>query len=215
MFSGMVAALGQIVVVSPTAGGVRLRLDPGALAVDDVAIGDSIAVNGCCLTVVGHEQGQLLFDVSAESLRVTCGLNCPGAVNLEKALRLADRLGGHLVTGHVDAVGSVVAFDPVGDNRSLVVSAPASLARFIAPKGSVAVHGVSLTVNTVDDAADGCRFGVNVIPHTLAATTLGSLQPGDTVNLEVDLLARYAARYNDAMAGANEQHAAAVAGDTA
>ena len=209
MFSGMVAAVGRIETVTATAGGVRLRVDPGALDLADVALGDSIAVNGCCLTVVALEAGRLAFDVSAESLRCTAGLGAPGTVNLEKSLRLADRLGGHLVTGHVDGTGAVLGFEPLGDNRRLTIALPRPLSRFVAPKGSIAVQGVSLTVNRVVDApvagdavlaalAAGCSaFQVNLIPHTLAVTTLGELTPGAQVNLEVDLLARYAARFDE------------------
>jgi riboflavin synthase len=161
-----------------------------------------VAVNGCCLTVVEvratADGPQLQFDVSAETIRCTSGLGAPGAVNLEKALRLADRLGGHLMTGHVDGVGEVVAFaavtgDPGGSWR-LEIEAPAALARFIATKGSIAVQGVSLTVNGVE----GARFHVNLIPHTLEATTLGTLVAGAKVNVEVDLVARYVQRLSSA-----------------
>ena len=209
MFSGMVAAVGRITTVTPTAGGVRLAVEPGGLDLADVALGDSIAVNGCCLTVVAFDGGTLAFDVSAESLRCTVGLGEPGPVNLEKSLRLADRLGGHLVTGHVDGVGSVIGFEPLGDNRRLTIALPQTLARFVAPKGSIAVQGVSLTVNRVEDAAvtgdpaltalpsGHSAFQVNLIPHTLAVTTLGGLTVGARVNLEIDLLARYAARFEE------------------
>ena len=198
MFTGIVQAVGRIVAVSRGPAASRLSVEPGSLDVGDVAIGDSIAVNGCCLTVVElvRERGpaRLAFDVSQETLDCTTGLGAPGEVNLEKALRLSDRLGGHLMTGHVDGVGRVVAFDAVaGDDagsRRLVVAAPDALARFVAAKGSIAVQGVSLTVNDVD----GSRFEVNLIPHTLAVTTLARLRAGDAVNLEVDLMARYAAR---------------------
>jgi len=209
VFSGMVAAVGRITTVTPTAGGVRLAVEPGGLDLADVALGDSIAVNGCCLTVVAFDGGTLAFDVSAESLRCTVGLGEPGPVNLEKSLRLADRLGGHLVTGHVDGVGSVIGFEPLGDNRRLTIALPQTLARFVAPKGSIAVQGVSLTVNRVEDAAVAgdpaltalpsghSAFQVNLIPHTLAVTTLGGLTVGARVNLEIDLLARYAARFEE------------------
>ena len=212
MFSGMVAAVGRIETVTATAGGVRLAVDAGTLDLADVALGESIAVNGCCLTVVAHEGCRLSFEVSAESLRCTVGLGAPGPVNLEKSLRLADRLGGHLVTGHVDGTGEVLGFEPLGDNRRLTVALPRHLARFVALKGSVAVQGVSLTVNRVEDAAVAddpalaalpsghSAFQVNLIPHTLAVTTLGGLAPGARVNLEVDLLARYAARFDEAPA---------------
>jgi riboflavin synthase len=196
MFTGIVAAVGRIASTAPQGDGLRLLVDPAGLDVADVAIGDSIAVNGCCLTVVAKEPARLAFDVSAETLRCTVGLDGRSDVNLEKALRLADRLGGHLMTGHVDGVGTVVSFDAVDagaeGERSyrLVIAAPDALARFIAAKGSIAVQGVSLTVNAVD----GPRFEVNLIPHTLAVTTLKALAPGVRVNLEIDLVARYVAR---------------------
>jgi riboflavin synthase len=200
MFTGIVQAVGRIVEVLDGPAAVRLRIDAGSLPVDDVAPGDSIAVNGCCLTVVDigrQSPPQLAFDVSTETLACTAGLDQPGVVNLEKALRLADRLGGHLMTGHVDGVGRVAVHEPVAGEsggRRLVVDLPAALSRFVATKGSIAVNGVSLTVN----AADGTRFEVNLIPHTLAATTLGALAAGDRVNVEVDLVARYVARLHEA-----------------
>ena len=160
-------------------------------------LGDSIACNGVCLTVVDRRDNSFCVDVSPESLACTVGLATPGPVNLEKALRLADRLGGHLVSGHVDGVGEVLRFDPVGDNRLLEIRAPAALARYIARKGSITVDGVSLTTNSVDGAA----FSINLIPHTLDATTLGRLQPGSRVNLEIDLIARYVERMLGAPSG--------------
>jgi riboflavin synthase len=198
MFTGIVQAVGRIETVGEGPAAARLVVDAGALALDDVAIGDSIAVNGCCLTVVAIERGagapRLAFDVSRETLACTAGLDVAGPVNLEKALRLADRLGGHLMTGHVDGVGTVVQNERVGEgaagSRHLVVEAPATLAQFIAQKGSIAVSGVSLTVNIVT----GARFEVNLIPHTLDATTLARLKTGARVNLEIDLVARYVAR---------------------
>jgi riboflavin synthase len=155
-----------------------------------VSLGDSIACNGVCLTVVDLADESFCVDVSPETLACTVGLAEAGPVNLEKALRLADRLGGHLVSGHVDGVGEVLRFDAVGDNRWLEIRAPAALARYIARKGSVTVDGVSLTTNSVD----GASFSINLIPHTLAATTLGRLAAGSRVNLEVDLIARYCER---------------------
>lgn len=190
MFSGIVAAVGNISRVSPMRGGLRLAIGAGALGLRDVAIGDSIAVNGACLTVVARARKALGVDVSRETLRCTVGLDQPGEVNLEKALRISDRLGGHLVSGHVDGVGSVVRIERAGANRILGIRAPRGLARYIARKGSIAVQGVSLTVNAVR----GTEFETNLIPHTLAVTTLGHLRVGDRVNLEVDLLARYAER---------------------
>ena len=198
MFTGIVQAVGRIESVGEGPAAARLVVDAGALPLDDVAIGDSIAVSGCCLTVVAIERAagtpRLAFDVSRETLACTAGLDVPGPVNLEKALRLSDRLGGHLMTGHVDGVGTVVVNEPVEEgaagSRRLVVEAPATLARFIAQKGSIAIVGVSLTVNTVA----GARFEVNLIPHTLDATTLARLEAGARVNLEIDLVARYVAR---------------------
>ena len=193
MFSGIIAALGRITERTPRNDGtptVRLTVDAGRLDLGDVTLGDSIACNGVCLTVVDLKDKHFCVDVSPETLSCTIGLDAPGPINLEKALRLADRLGGHLVSGHVDGVGEVVRFDPVGDNRLLEIRAPQALAKYIARKGSITVNGVSLTTNTVDDAA----FSINLIPHTLEATTLGSLQAGAKVNLEIDLIARYVER---------------------
>jgi riboflavin synthase len=190
MFTGIVAAVGRIERVEPRAQGVRLRIDAGSLDLADVAVGDSIAVNGCCLTVVARAGARFEADVSQETIACTVGLAAPGEVNLEKSLRLADRLGGHLLTGHVDGVGEVVAFAPAGESYRLVVRAPAPLTKYIARKGSIAVQGVSLTVNRVD----GAEFEVNLIPHTLAVTTLKALAPGARANLEVDLIARYVER---------------------
>ena len=193
MFSGIIAALGRITELTPRNDGtptVRLTVDAGELDLTDVALGDSIACNGVCLTVVDRSEKQFCVDVSPETLSCTIGLEAPGPINLEKALRLADRLGGHLVSGHVDGVGKVLRFDALGDNRLLEIRAPDVLARYIARKGSITVNGVSLTTNTVD----GSVFAINLIPHTLTATTLGKLQPGSRVNLEIDLIARYVER---------------------
>ena len=193
MFSGIIASVGHITDLTPRNDGtptVRLTVEAGALGLDDVELGDSIACNGVCLTVVERSSNSFCVDVSPETLSCTIGLNAPGPINLEKALRLADRLGGHLVSGHVDGVGTVIRFDPVGDNRLLEISAPEELAKYIARKGSITVNGVSLTTNTVD----GAVFSINLIPHTLEATTLGSLQAGRKVNLEIDLIARYVER---------------------
>jgi riboflavin synthase len=190
MFSGIVAAVGRIARAEKSRGGLRLSVDSGALDLGDVAIGDSIAVNGVCLTVVRRSGKSFSVDVSRETLRCTEGLEAPREVNLEKALRLSDRLDGHFVAGHVDGVGRVVQVKQAGSSRVLKMRAPAALSRYIARKGSIAVDGVSLTVNAVQ----GVEFEVNLIPHTLAVTTLGRLRPGDRVNLEVDLIARYAER---------------------
>ena len=193
MFSGIVAAIGTLTQLTPRNDGAattRLTVEAAGLGLDDVALGDSIACNGVCLTVVEREGTHFCVDVSPETLSCTVGLDAPGRINLEKALCLADRLGGHLVSGHVDGVGEVLRFDPVGDNRLLEIRAPQELAKYIARKGSITVNGVSLTTNTVD----GAVFSINLIPHTLAATTLGELAPGKRVNLEIDLIARYVER---------------------
>lgn len=190
MFTGIVASLGRIVKIDARPKGLRLRIDSGALSLQDTAIGDSIAVNGVCLTVVELDGPQFAVDVSEESLSCTVGLDREGAVNLEKALRLADRLGGHLVSGHVDGVGEVLAFEPVGDSWHLRVRAPQELQKYIARKGSIAVQGVSLTVNRVE----GADFEINLIPHTLSVTNLKDLKVGGKVNLEIDQVARYVER---------------------
>jgi len=193
MFTGIVESIGRIADVAPHGDGLRIGVDIGARQIPGVAIGESVAVNGCCLTVVSISGSTLAFDVSAETLRCTTGLDRPGDVNLERALRVGDRFGGHLVAGHVDGVGTVTRFAPVGGADGsvlLAIDAPADLARFIAPKGSIAVDGASLTVNHVD----GSRFDVNLIPHTLAVTSLAALAPGARVNLEVDQVARYVER---------------------
>jgi riboflavin synthase len=194
MFTGIVAGVGRIVTAEPRDKGLRLTIDAGAVGLADVGIGDSIAVNGCCLTVVALHGQSFAVDVSQETIDCTAGLGGPGEVNLEKSLTLADRLGGHLVTGHVDGVGQVVRFEPVGESYLLRVRAPAPLARYIARKGSITVQGVSLTVNRVD----GEELEINLIPHTLEVTTLKALAPGARVNLEVDLVARYVERLLDA-----------------
>ena len=194
MFSGIVAAVGRITRIDPLEQGVRLTVDTAGLGLDDVALGDSIAHNGVCLTVIGLDGRNAQFDVSKETLNCTAGLDAPGEVNLEKALRLSDRLGGHLVSGHVDGIGTVRSFERVGESHELVIVAPKPLARYIARKGSITVQGVSLTVNRVADVEDGCEFSINLIPHTVQVTTLGSLKAGSRVNLEIDLIARYAER---------------------
>jgi riboflavin synthase len=193
MFSGIVAAIGRITHLAPRAdenNTVRLTIEAGSLGLDDVALGDSIACNGVCLTVVEKENNCFRVDVSPETLSCTVGLSEPGQINMEKALRLSDRLGGHLVSGHVDGVGEVLRFDAVGDNRLLEIRAPQALAKYIAKKGSVTVNGTSLTTNDVR----GTDFTINLIPHTLQNTTLHQITPGSKVNLEVDLIARYCER---------------------
>jgi riboflavin synthase len=190
MFTGIIEAVGQIKQVEQRDKGVRLTIASERLDFSDVAVGDSIAANGVCLTVIALAGNAYTVDVSQESLSCTVGLGEPGEVNLEKAMRLSDRLGGHLVSGHVDGVGEVVKFEPVGESHLLQIRAPRDLSRFIAPKGSITVNGVSLTVNEVRDD----EFSINLIPHTVEVTTLKHLQPGARVNLEVDMLARYVDR---------------------
>ncbi|MCA1978707.1 MAG: riboflavin synthase [Thiobacillus sp.] len=190
MFTGIIQAIGRIHDYEARGQDARMTILGGGLDFSDVAIGDSIAVNGVCLTAVTVTPTSFTVDVSAETLRVTAGF-VPGAeVNLEKALRLADRLGGHLVSGHVDGVGTVHAFRPEGESHRLEIDAPEELARYLIRKGSVTVNGVSLTINHVE----GNRFALNLIPHTLEMTTLKHLQDGSRVNLEVDMIARYVER---------------------
>lgn len=198
MFTGIVAATGKITSVHPQGtgadAGVRLTIDSGSLPMDDVAVGDSIAINGACMTVTAKTASGFCIDVSRESLNRTAGLDGLNEVNLEKAMTLADRLGGHMVSGHVDGMGVVTKFEPVAESWLLVLEAPRELAKYFAYKGSVTVNGVSLTVNSVEDTATGCLFSINLIPHTIEVTTLKHLKPGSKVNLEVDLIARYVER---------------------
>ena len=192
MFTGIIQALGHITRIEPRGGDVRLHIDTASLDLSDVAHGDSIAVSGVCLTALEPAAARFIADVSNETLRLTTlGRAQEGdVVNLEKALRLSDRLGGHLVTGHVDDVGRVTSIVDDARSQRWRFSVPAALLRYIAVKGSICVDGVSLTVNAVDD--DG--FEVNLIPHTLEVTTFSKRATGDEVNLEVDLMARYAER---------------------
>jgi riboflavin synthase len=192
MFTGIVQATGRIERVESNGDNARVRIDAGALDLRDVRDGDSIAVDGCCLTVVAVAPPHLTFDVSQETLRCTRGFAAERRVNLEKAMRLSDRLGGHLVTGHIDGVGRIVDHRRASDGEGvdMEIELPVTLARYVARKGSVAVDGVSLTTNAVD----GARFTVHLIPHTLTVTTLGALAAGDAVNLEVDIVARYVER---------------------
>ncbi len=190
MFTGIVAATGRITHLQALEKGLRLTVEAPALGLDDVALGDSIAHNGVCLTVIEKEGERYRIDVSRETLDCTVGLDAPGEVNLEKALRLADRLGGHLVSGHVDGVGTVLKFERIGESHELVIRAPGDLAKYVARKGSICVDGVSLTTNRVE----GADFSINLIPHTVQVTTLKRLAAGARVNLEVDLIARYVER---------------------
>ena len=191
MFTGIIQAVGKITHIAPLDDGVRLRIASGQLDLGDVKTGDSIAVNGVCLTVTAIAECQFSVDVSRETLNCTADMDKQGnQVNLEKALRLSDRLGGHLVCGHIDGVGEVITFTPVGESYLLVLRMPTPLLKYIAKKGSITMNGVSLTVNTV--AAD--QIEINLIPHTISATTLNGLQAGAKVNIEVDMLARYVER---------------------
>jgi len=190
MFTGIVQAVGTIEAVAPLEGGVRITVAAQDLDLSDVALGDSVCVQGACLTAVAIAGKRLSFDVSRETLACTTGLDRPGNVNLEKSLSLGDKLGGHLVTGHVDGIGEVLALEPAGESMLLRLRAPRELARYVARKGSICVDGVSLTVNRVE----GDVFDINLIPHTLAATTLSRLALALRVNLEIDLIARYVER---------------------
>ena len=196
MFTGIISGLGRIVEVQSAAAGKHLTVQAPAGYLDDVQHGDSIALNGACMTVTQFDASSARFtlDISAESLDKTAGLGERGPVNLEKALRAHDRLGGHLVSGHVDGIGRVSHFADLGGHWELRVLAPRELGRFLAYKGSIAINGVSLTVNRVTDSAEGCEFSINLIPHTIENTTLGQLRAGHRVNLEIDLIARYVER---------------------
>ena len=200
MFTGIVAAVGRIEAVTPLGSatdadtGVRLTVASGGLDLADVELGDSISIQGACMTVIEKSASSFAVDVSRESLNKTAGLSEPGDVNLEKALRAHDRLGGHLVSGHVDGLGEVTHFAPVGESHELRILASRDIGKYLAYKGSVTVNGVSLTVNTVNDRPDGCEFSINLIPHTVEVTTLRHLLAGAKVNLEIDLIARYVER---------------------
>ncbi len=208
MFTGIITGMGQIAAVQPlgdtAAHGKRLVITPPAGYLDDVGLGDSIALNGACMTVTSMDPAapQFTIDISAESLLKTTGLGEPGPINLEKALRANDRLGGHLVSGHVDGIGEVTHFAQVGESWELRVLAPRELARYLAYKGSITINGVSLTVNRIADLPGGCEASINLIPHTVQNTALGHLRAGFKVNLEVDLIARYVARMMDVPAPA-------------
>ncbi len=200
MFTGIITGVGRIVAIhalgSSLDHGKRLTLAPPDGYLHDVGLGDSIALNGACMTVttLDNAANQFTIDISQESLSKTAGLDSQGTVNLEKALRANDRLGGHIVSGHVDGVGHVSFFAQIGESWELRVFAPAALAKYLAYKGSITVNGVSLTVNSVKDTADGCEISINLIPHTVQNTALGSLQKGSPVNLEIDTVARYVER---------------------
>ncbi len=198
MFTGIITAVGQIQHAQAKGDGMHLLIEVPAGYLDDVALGDSIAIQGACMTATELTANTFALDISRESLNKTVGLDQLGPVNLEKALRLNDRLGGHLVSGHVDGVGTVMHFAAVAQDAYgswlLRIKAPKELAPYLAYKGSIVVNGVSLTVNLTEDTAEACIVNINIIPHTLENTTLGNLQVGSRVNLEVDLIARYVAR---------------------
>ena len=200
MFTGIITGVGRIVAShdlgSSSTHGKRLTLECPAGYLDDVSLGDSIALNGACMTVTSliPAQHQFTIDISAESLTKTTGLAQGSTVNLEKALRANDRLGGHIVSGHVDGYGQVSHFAPVGESWELRVQVPPELAKYLAYKGSITVNGVSLTVNRVLDNASGCEISINLIPHTVQNTALGTLKTGAGVNLEIDTVARYVER---------------------
>jgi riboflavin synthase len=200
MFTGIITGVGRIASITDLGAsaqhGKRLTIAAPAGYLDDVGLGDSIALNGACMTVTSLEAGagRFTIDISAESLDKTAGLAEPGPINLEKALRPHDRLGGHLVSGHVDGVGRVLRMEPVGESWELRILAPQALGKYLAYKGSITVNGVSLTVNSVSDGADGTTLSINLIPHTVQNTALHTLRAGSTVNLEIDLIARYVER---------------------
>lgn len=195
MFTGIIQAIGKVREPEQLGNGVRLTiLTPEAFGLNEVKIGDSIAVNGACMTVVNIQGNEFQIEVSAESLNKTCGLDTFGEVNLEKAMRLGDRIDGHLVSGHVDGVGMVESMEKVAESYRLVIRAPLKLSPYLAYKGSITVNGVSLTINEVEDTAMGARIAINLIPHTVEVTTLKRLREQDYVNLEVDTIARYVER---------------------
>ncbi len=201
MFTGIITGVGRIAALNDLGSsldhGRRLSIEAPPGYLDDVGLGDSIALNGACMTVTSIDLSarQFTIDISAESLAKTAGLDQPGnTVNLEKALHAHDRLGGHIVSGHVDGVGKVTLFERVGESWELRILAPTDLGRFLAYKGSITVNGVSLTVNRIADITAGCEFSINLIPHTVENTSLGRLKAGTPVNLEIDTVARYVER---------------------
>ncbi len=200
MFTGIISGVGRIVAVRPLGSslghGKRLAVRAPEGYLNDVGLGDSIAIHGACMTVTSLDlpAHQFTIDISAESLDKTAGLAQEGPVNLEKALRAHDRLGGHIVSGHVDGIGQVTHFAQIGESWLLRIMAPTALAKFLAYKGSITVNGVSLTVNSIADSAQGCEVSINLIPHTVENTALGNLKTGSAVNLEIDLIARYVER---------------------
>jgi riboflavin synthase len=200
MFTGIITGIGRITAIEPlgqtAVHGKRLTVTCPPSYLDDATLGDSMALNGACMTVTSLDvtRQQFTVDISAESLSKTAGLAATGRINLEKALRAHDRLGGHIVSGHVDGVGTVTHFAQISESWELRVLAPKDLAKYLAVKGSITVNGVSLTVNRITDLPDGCEVSINLIPHTVQNTALGALTAGSQVNLEIDLIARYVER---------------------
>ena len=194
MFTGIIQAVGKVREPEKLGNGVRLTIHAPDLGLEDVKVGDSIAVNGACMTVIEKTDTEFKVDVSAESLSKTTGLNTFGEVNLEKAMRLGDRVDGHLVSGHVDGVGLVESMEPVAESWRLVIRAPRMLSPYLAYKGSITVNGVSLTINKVEDTAMDTLVTINLIPHTVQVTTLKNLRAQSEVNLEIDTIARYVER---------------------
>lgn len=194
MFTGIIQAVGKVREPEPLGNGVRLTIVAPDLGLEDVKVGDSIAVNGACMTVVEKTDKEFKIDVSAESLSKTTGLDTFGEVNLEKAMRLGDRVDGHLVSGHVDGVGQVESMEQIAESWKLVIRAPRKLSPYLAYKGSITVNGVSLTINSVEDTALDTLVSINLIPHTVEVTTLKNLKAQSYVNLEIDLIARYCER---------------------
>src|SRR5690606_11041807 len=199
MFTGIVTAIGRITKVSPLADGgqdtgLRLFIEAPGFLRSDNKLGDSIAIQGACMTVVAMQEDGFQVDVSRESLKRTVGLDAVGEVNLEHAMRLGDSLDGHIVSGHVDGTSEVTCFEPVRESWDLRILVPQALGRYMAYKGSVTVNGVSLTVNSVEDVAQGCVIGINLFPHTVQVTTLKHLQAGVRVIIEIDMIARYCER---------------------
>lgn len=199
MFTGIVRAVGEITAAQPLdaqdpQAGLRLTINAGEFSLEQIQVGDSIALQGACMTVLTHDGQHFQVDISQESLSCTVGLDQPGPVNLEGAMRLGDTLDGHVVLGHVDGVGEITCFEPVGESYLLKVLAPEHCAKYLAFKGSITINGVSLTINSVEDVDNGCEIGINLIPHTVKATTFQYAKVGQKVNLEVDMMARYVER---------------------
>ncbi|MDY3331537.1 MAG: riboflavin synthase [Pelistega sp.] len=198
MFTGIVSAIGQITQVTPLGSsaddGVRLTVQANDFDMSRVKLGDSIAIQGACMTVVEFDQHGFKVDVSRESLNKTRGLDAVGEVNLEHAMRLSDTVDGHLVSGHVDGIAEVMSFEPVGESQQLRIQVPMDLSMYLAYKGSVTINGASLTVNSVEDNREGCIISINLIPHTVSVTTLKHLRAGTFVNIEIDTIARYVQR---------------------